>query len=221
MIFNEDHSEDLINILTYIDEYIGKFSISELQISIKELKTIIMGMRSQFPHVDGLQKASSFKKVANFISCFLECNPIKTQLPVEAVGKNLSECDINAIIALDIALIYLEGSTIHRETGDITISNRIFLSEHAYFDILEALSEDNITPKTHQKILSVFFEQLVYKTNPDCQYQYTAYLEGKSVEKFQYDPVAIDKIDYGSWICEICGSENGQAAECPCGGKSS
>ncbi len=206
MIFNEDKSRDLINILAYIDEYALKLSIDQLQINIEEMKKVIEGMRFPFPHVDGIEDASAFKKVSNFLSWFLALKPIKTQLPKYIFSKELPECDINAVIAFDISLIALERSIIHQKkgNGDFVVSNPIFLSEHSYLDILEALNEDNIKPETHQKIFSVFLEQLVYKTNPECQYKST------NSSNYKYTKENLKPSYQNIFLCDNCGRENGK-----------
>ncbi|NYT28545.1 MAG: hypothetical protein H0A76_12215 [Candidatus Thiodubiliella endoseptemdiera] len=77
MIFNENKKDDLINILSYIDGYVSKLPIDQLQINIEEMEKVIEGMRFPFPHIGGIDDASSFKKISNFLSWFLAFKPIK------------------------------------------------------------------------------------------------------------------------------------------------
>ena len=134
-------------------------------------------IRTQLPCIDSLDKASVFKKVAFFVTTFIEKEPIKTKCGLEVLGNDLEGMNINAIIAFDIALSLLNGAKIHREDGVCTIKNKIFLSNHSYIDIIDALSTKGagrISAASHFMFLSVFFEQLVYKTNNTIQYDKTA-----------------------------------------------
>lgn len=85
-------------------------------------------------------------------------------------AKELSKVDNhqNAIVAFSIARTVLHGSKIYRGDKICEISNPIKISSHSYGDIIEALAV--ATPSTHFKLVTVLLEQLVYKTNPDCQY---------------------------------------------------
>ncbi len=214
MIFNENKKDDLINILSYIDGYVSKLPIDQLQINIEEMEKVIEGMRFPFPHIGGIDDASSFKKISNFLSWFLAFKPIKTQLPKYSFSKELAECDINAVIAFDISLIALERSVIHQQDNeDFVVSNPIFLSEHSYLDILEALSEEGIKPEKHQKIFSVFLEQLVYKTNPECQYQYQSDGNDQKYSKENLKP-SYQNI----FKCNNCERENGKEDGSRCSG---
>ena len=175
MIYNESINEDLINIFQYINDFTKELSVEDVQIDTEECLQIVVNYRKKFPYVEGIEKSSVFKKVANFICFFLSKRPIKTSFP-DSATKKLSKYDPNAIIAFDIAITCLEGSTIFSENGkDKVISKQINISDHSYYDILDALSSVEIKPQTHFKILAVFFEQLTYKCNPKCQYNNSTY----------------------------------------------
>lgn len=53
---------------------------------------------------------------------------------------------------------------------EFVIKKRIQLSEHSYIDIIQALCD--LTPAAHFKLVTVLLEQLTYKSNPECQYEY-------------------------------------------------
>jgi hypothetical protein len=161
---------DRNNILRHIDDFTSVIGHPEVQVDSHQILEVCLRIREKFPHVDGLEKASVFKKAANFVAHFLEVRPIKSELQVPI--RKCSSTDMNAVIAFDIAMILLEHCTIVRDDGDtITVDRPLYVSNHSYADIIEALSSEHITQKTHYHMLSVFFEQLTYKTNPQCEYR--------------------------------------------------
>lgn len=170
MIYNKDTMEDLVNVLTFIDSFTVEAGVEDVQVDSKACHRAILGSRRDFPYVAGVDKASVFKKVANFVAYFIASQPIKSAFPESAVGP-LFEFDPNAIIAYHIAVVCLEESKICSGNGEeIRISKPITVSDHSYIDILGALSRSDIQPETHFELLAVFFEQLTYKCNPQCQY---------------------------------------------------
>ena len=171
MIYTENPAIDRNNILRYIDDFFDANEMESVQVDTPEVYQVCVRMRSRFPHVDGISKASVFKKIANFVAHFLEIKPIKTLYPGNTID-GLSSYDINAVIALDIAVTCLHNSTIKQANGDVkTIKNPIYISNHSYADIIEALSFDHINQEMHYHLLAVFFEQITYKTNRDCEYK--------------------------------------------------
>lgn len=168
MIYNSNAAEDYKNILQYINEYTKGFGAQNVQVDPTRLTQVCLNIRSQFPHVDGIDNASAFKKVANFVAHFIHLKPIKSS--ISALG-GAGHSDINAVVAFDIAILCLQHSHIRQKSGALTAINRgIYISDHSYHDIIEALSAPNICPTQHYQILAVLFEQIVYKTNPQCQY---------------------------------------------------
>ena len=76
----------------------------------------------------------------------------------------------NAIIALDLAFKFLSLAKVIRSDGKIfVVKYGIKLSLHSYHDFLDMLSQD-IELKTHFMPLALLFEQVVYKTHSDMQY---------------------------------------------------
>ena len=168
MIYNENIYKDLENVYRYINDFTKALGVEKVQIDTEEVWQIVVNYRKKFPYVHGIEMSSTFKKVANFICYFLSKRPIKSSFP-DSATKELSKYDPNAIIAFDIAISCLEGSTIRSNDGkESTISKQITVSDHSYYDILDALSNVEISPQSHFKILAVFFEQLTYKCNKDC-----------------------------------------------------
>lgn len=174
MIYQQTEDQDKSAILRRIHAVSQELGIDRVDVSSTDLEYVCYSMRRRFPCKDGLEKASIFKKVAYFVTIFINVAPIKSDFLAHQVGEELVKVNINALMAFDIAIRVLTRAKIYRSDGQIfTGSRRISLSNHSYMDILDALSstsEAQITPQSHFKLLSVFFEQLVYKDNPDIQY---------------------------------------------------
>ena len=170
ILYNDDVETDLIALLTYINEFTKSLG-AKVVIDPDIVQSVLLGMRQDFPHVEGLKKASVFKKIANFMAFFMVQAPIQQPFPKEVVGEELAALrnHQNAIIAFHLAIDSLDGAIIYRDNGKtITLENRIQVSRHSYMDIIEALC--GVVPMHHLKMLAVFLEQLAYKSNPDCQY---------------------------------------------------
>ncbi|PTQ89793.1 hypothetical protein [Agitococcus lubricus] len=174
MIYQQTEEQDKSAILRRIAFVCDELGVGQVDISSKDLEYVCYKMRTGFPCKYGLEKASVFKKVAYFVALFIQHKPIKSELLAVEVGTELAKVNINALIAFDIAIRVLSRAKINRSDGKVfTGIRRISLSNHSYMDILDTLSSPNeaqITAPTHFKLLAVFFEQLVYKDNPDIQY---------------------------------------------------
>lgn len=183
MLYTQNPTEDRNNIINHINAFVGANGCNEIQVDSQEVSAVCLRMRRDFPHVDGIEKASAFKKVANFVAHFMELRPIKSALdiPIDGIGVDY---DINAVIAFDIAIASLEGSTIKfDDDSEKVVSNKIYVSDHSYADIIYALSDGDVKHKSHFHMLAVLFEQIVYKTNRHCEYKVT-----KDVGYYDYLP---------------------------------
>ena len=169
-LYNEDPMQDIINILTYINDFSKNADLGPIVLDTAIIERIVQDIRTNFPHNGGLKEASAFKQVANFMCHFIQARPILEPFP-SAIVRRLAKVENhqNAMIAFGIAEEALHQSKIELKTGNILdITNRIAYSTHSYVDIIEALS--SITCENYQ-LVSVLLEQLAYKTNPDCQYK--------------------------------------------------
>jgi len=165
-------ADDNVSVLTFINNFFDGLGVQSVNVDIDKVDSILRSMRLDFPHKDGLENASPFKKAANFICYFVAEKPVITTIPSEILGQEFLEIKkepTNAIVALEVAIEALHGAEIYREDGQCTLSKKIKLSNHSYIDIADALC--NITPNTHFRLVSVLLEQMAYKSNPDCQYQ--------------------------------------------------
>lgn len=161
--------EDIINILTYINNYSKSAGIGPVVLDTAIIEKVVQNIRTNFPHQGGIEKASAFKQIAYFMCHFIEARPILEPFP-SAVVRRLAKVENhqNAMIAFGIAEEALHQSKIELKAGGtLDIENRIAYSAHSYVDIIEALS--SISCENYQ-LVSVLLEQLAYKTNPSCQY---------------------------------------------------
>ncbi len=172
ILFNDEPSQDVVSILAFIDGFASKFCPTKvISIEVQKIESIVQGIRRDFPHNDGLSESSAFKKVANFIAYFVAERPIlepfkESNLPSDILKISNHE---NSIVALLIGLSALHNAVIYQNGKTVSLDNPIELSKHSFVDIVDALA--SISPQTHFKLLTVFLEQMSYKTNPHCQYK--------------------------------------------------
>ncbi len=166
MIFTNNHKEDYKNILASIDAFQEAMQITnKIEINRDKLWHIVHIVYRDFPCVDGIENASTFKKAAYFICFFISEKVIlntfqQGDFKQEILNINNHQ---NAILGLFIVSKALHGAYIKSKK----ISNPIKLSVHSYIDIIESLS--SITPVTSFHLVTVLLEQLIYKQNPDLQ----------------------------------------------------
>ncbi len=77
MIYNGSYLKDVSNILAFIDGFSEKYNLniggsSQMGIDVIKLESVarIINDPDNFPHKDGIEKSSAFKKVAHFMVCF-------------------------------------------------------------------------------------------------------------------------------------------------------
>lgn len=170
LLYNPEDLNNVLIVLKFIDSYTQALGIKNVVLDTSKIQGIVTSCRTEFPHAGGIEKSSAFKQASNFLCYFIAEAPILEQFPVEVIGERLSKIDNhqNAIVAFALAEAALLGSKIKRADGELIIRNPIQYSSHSYGDIIEALSR--VTPYGHFKLVTVLLEQLVYKSNPDCQY---------------------------------------------------
>jgi hypothetical protein len=163
---------DTINMVAFINEFTRESGLEDVDISVPKIQGILAGMRMDFPHFEGQDKASPFKKAANFICYFNAERPLANPFPASLAGDFLHQVSNhqNAIISFLYACEALHGASLHKHDCNepCVIANPIKVSRHSFEDIIDALAV--ASPQSHFKIVSVLLEQLVYKTNPECQY---------------------------------------------------
>lgn len=173
LYFNENVNDDLTCILAFLEGVGFNDSNKRMAIDISKLRSILNGIRQDFPHKDGIDKASIFKKVATFMVYFISDKPIQSDIAgLQNIPEDISVFPnhINTLVAIFIAFEALHGALIHCTNGtEKKLDHKIEISKHSFVDLVDALS--TATPSTHFKMASVLLEQLAYKTNPECQYQ--------------------------------------------------
>jgi len=165
-----DELTDYGNVLAHIDGYAKGLGLPPIDVDGDKVSTVIRGMRFDFPAQGGEVGASPFKKAANFFCYFVAERPILNPFPKDVVGVNIAAMlnHQNVMVAYDMAIECLHNATIHRADKEFVLKERILLSKHSYTDLIQACG--SIMPQTHFHIMSVLFEQLAYKFNPDASY---------------------------------------------------
>lgn len=164
----DDGSTDVKTILTFVAGVYAQLGL-QAGVDLDGIRACVLGMRQDFP--GGLDKASPFKRAANFVCNFVARKPLSTPLPEGKFGPHLTKIDnhANAYIALLLAVESLHEARLEWNDGSIhVLKNKIEFSHHSLIDIIDALS--SATPSTSFKLVSVLLEQMAYKTNPHCQY---------------------------------------------------
>lgn len=172
LYFNESVNDDLACILVFLEGVGFNNNSKKMAIDVGKLRSILNGIRQDFPHKDGMEKASIFKKAATFMVYFISEKPIQSDITgIQDIPEDISVFPnhINTLIAIFIAFASLHGASIHKADGEEKkLANKIAISKHSFIDLVEAFS--TATPSTHFKMAAVLLEQLAYKSNPDCQY---------------------------------------------------
>lgn len=159
-------------IAVYVDRFAKRMGIETLQTDPQALTSVGAALVSpDFPHKDGIEKASPFKKAANFFVWFVAQRPIIDEIPADLIGEDLAGISNhqNAIFAYHLAVDCLHGATLYRgeENVAFTLSNRIKVSYHFFRDFVEAYS--STVPHQDFRKVSLLFESLAYKAN-DASY---------------------------------------------------
>jgi len=172
IIYNDGHiNNDAVGLLQYINEFTKGLGVSDVLVDDQVIFSVLNGMKADFPHVDGIDKSSVFKKLANFLTYFIAEAPIVSTFPASVIGEDLANIPNhqNVIVGLHVVFDNLHGASIERAgESQLSIINRVELSKHSYIDLVDALKR--VTPFTHYHIVTILLEQLVYKSNPNLQY---------------------------------------------------
>ena len=109
-----------------------------------------------------------------FSACFYKflarLSPIKSTFPSEVVGSTVAVIPNhqNVMVAYDMAKKMLHNSVLTTKHGDRTLGVEIKMSRHSYVDLIQATND--VTPKMHFHLMSLFFEQMSYRFNPNACY---------------------------------------------------
>lgn len=166
MIFSSNKTIDYFEIMTLIDSFV---EANNATILVNEYKLFYMIKRihTDFPCINGADNANVFKKSAAFLCEFVGEQVVESfECQMSDELKKITN-NGSAIIAFYIVTTMLNKATV--QGGNVNISNPIALSRHSYIDIIDALS--SVTLHGSFRLVAVLLEQLVYKTNPDLQYE--------------------------------------------------
>ena len=163
---------NLGGIALYIDSFAEALGLKEFAIDPTRLQSVAAELiRPDFPHKDGVEKASPFKKVAHFFVHFVSIKPIIDPLPIEAVGLDIGNINNhqNVVVGYLMAIDALHGAEIYRDDDrKVTLTERIRVSKHFFRDFVEAYSSP--IPRDDFKKTCLLFEQLAYRRNKDAPY---------------------------------------------------
>ncbi|MDR1191587.1 MAG: hypothetical protein LBK60_07995 [Verrucomicrobiales bacterium] len=169
-----ERSRDIYNLAAYIDEFAKVLGITSLQTNLTALHQVVTALTSpDFPHVDGMEKASPFKKAAYFFVWFIAAKPVIDPLPGSVIPSELRNIanHQNVIFAYHIAADALHKAVLHKNETEVSLNHHIRVSKHFFIDFVDAFSA--AVPAQHFKIASLLFEQLCYKANPGLSYPET------------------------------------------------
>ena len=116
---------NLASVAVYIDSFAKNLGLDELNIDAQKLTIVAASLvRPDFPHVDGVEKASPFKKAANFFVWFVVAKPILSDLPETLVGKKLKSIPNhqNVIFAYHMAVDCLHGAELYKNENVVNRS---------------------------------------------------------------------------------------------------
>ena len=157
-------------ILDYIDAYAKACNLDrKLIVNPDSIYSVLTVIYNDFPHYDGINASSPFKKVGCFLSYFIAGKPINDTISTVTIGDlHKKPNSANAMIGFQFCIDSLHGASIYRDNRCIELINPIKISLHSYIDIIEALL--SVTPSEHFKLVTVLLEQLAYRANPKASY---------------------------------------------------
>lgn len=167
---------NLSSLAIYLDSCAKGMGITELNVDPAKLTSVAKAlMRKDFPHVDGWEKASPFKKAANFFVWFVAEKPILDPLPEYIAGPKLVSIPNhqNVVMAYRMSTLCLFNAKLFKQDdegnrSETILARRIRVSTHFLCDFVEAYG--STTQDDFQKV-SLLFEQMAYKANDNAPYK--------------------------------------------------
>jgi len=158
-------------IAVYVDAFAQSMGLTALNVNSQAFSQVAAALsRPDFPHADGIAKASPFKKAANFFVWFVAAKPILDEMPTELITPELKRIPNhqNVIFAYHMALDCLHGAELRKNGHTVVLKNKIKVSNHFFHDFVDAYSA--ATPISDFKPACLLFEQMAYKANPGISY---------------------------------------------------
>ena len=165
LLFSGNPHQDRKTLIDFIDGY-GEAVGEVLDVDEDAIDKVVQSLNAM-PWPNGTNQSSAFKKVGMIVSSFVFYAPIISPLPVGKFGPLYLHQ--NAIVAYEIAKSFLHNATVVCPfRGEIKLENRVYTSKHFWQELISTLSGCN--PRDHFFCLSLLFESLVYRANPDACY---------------------------------------------------
>jgi hypothetical protein len=166
LIFNSDPEDDVQNIVHFLKALYKELYFGEIQIDEGKIRQVVYAINLPTSYSNGAIPASIFRKISSLVCNFVEISPISNSPVLNNYWGNFAKIPnfVNAHAAFKLAEFSLGKATIARADGTfVSIDENLDYSSHSYVDIVEALS--TVKAAEHFKLMTVFLEQLVYKTN--------------------------------------------------------
>jgi hypothetical protein len=165
-LFSGDINKDKHDLLEAIDGYAETIGLLSVEVDEIAIEKVIQSC-SAMPWPNGFEQSSAFKKVGVIATSFAYYSPIVTPFPKEKFGV-LADHQ-NAIFAYEISKRVLWMATVSCPyRGKIILEKKIFTSQHFWREFVSTLSGCN--PMNHFACISLLFEALVYRSNPEACY---------------------------------------------------
>lgn len=165
-------------------------SIEIDQTALSLLAYALCESRKNFPYMGGFDKASPFKKAAEFAVHFIEYAPILNFEPDFKMNAELSRRKNYASVwyALTAVVTKLHGAVLHPDNSpSVTLDQPIIWSHHTLRDLYETLDgycdihaassavfAQQTAARVHlqrYQIMALLLEQSAYRTNPHAMYR--------------------------------------------------
>lgn len=184
MLYKGSKEEQTITFLSILEAFTDSFihgdvtQVETIKVDSAIVDTLIYAINeSEFPHIDGLDASSAFKKASHLITYIIEMQPITGVIFKDEIDNHysfthvLNDFNPNAVFALHLGISLINNHEMDKGNGEkVQPSDVIAVTEHSYYDILGALSESSISPSMHYSLIALLLEQMFYKTNPKLQY---------------------------------------------------
>ena len=177
MFYHDDEHVIRRNILLAVEGVWERKGVKSVKINVRnieDLAKLLHQARSgnKFPHTDGFQKASVYKKAAYFFTLFCTYKPITDIVGLEYIREEIWKAQgdwRNVYTAYLLVKESLRGVSYKNKYKETVLLNEINASPHTIADMVEAFSEPVPTDKF--KLAALFFEQMCYKNTPEAQYK--------------------------------------------------
>ena len=107
-LFNDKEHQDTVIVLAFISKFTKGAGYDLPSVSVDKIDAVISSCRhDNFPHKDGYEKASAFKKLANFIVHFIAEQPSQSNRCQRLFPKLLWEMNwqVSATIKTPLSLL--------------------------------------------------------------------------------------------------------------------